>query len=264
MPQVYLVAIVLILGAVKDLWNSINIGEDTKRYIRYALLAFGLYKLFKLIQTETNKKKALADVSGGLAVELHNAVYAQAVDVWGYHLGNADEDAIMEIATRIFDIGTVSSFYKNLYSADLFADLEKVLSGTEYQKFNQIVQQNAIIAKNNPQVLENQNGTDKTTIPTQKVINWKAGDAVYLDPNLTTKLNVRDPDNTGTVLYMAYMSDTYIGVSGSGYIGDFIGYKTFYVNGIKYNGAVVDIPWSKQNFSFGQNGLVAIDFCKKG
>lgn len=263
MPQVYLVAIVLILGAVKDLWNSINIGEDTKRYIRYALLAFGLYKLFQLIQTETNKKKALADVSGGLAVELHNAIYSQAIDLWGVHLGNADEDAIMSIATRIYDIGTVSSFYKNLYKSDLFADLEKVLSSTEYQKFNQIVQQNALIAKSNPEVL-NQSGTDKTTVPAQKVNNWKVGDAVYLDPSLTTKLNVRDPNNTSIILYMAYMSDKYIGVSGSGYIGDFIGYKTFYINGIKYNGAVVDIPWSKQNFTFGQNGLVAIDFCKKG
>lgn len=260
MPQVYLVAILLVLGAVKDLWSSVSISDDTKKYIRYAFIAFGLYQVFKLIQRETNKKKALADVSGGLAIELHNAIYSSAIDLFGYHIGNGDESAIMQIATRIYEIGTVSSFYKNLYSSDLFADLEKVLSSEEYQRFNVIVQQNTIVAKNNPEVLT---GTTDVTNVTKTVV-FKAGDKVYLDVKLTNKLNVRDADNPSIVLYQAFASDTYVGYSGSGYIGDFISYKNFTVNGVSYKGAIVDIPWTKQNFSFGKNGLVAIDFCKKG
>lgn len=264
MPQVYLVAVLLILGAVKDLWSSINISDNTKKYIRYGFIAIALYQVFKLIQRETNKKKALADISGGLAIELHNAIYSGAIDLWGYHIGNGDEAAIMQIATRIYDIDTVSSFYKNLYSTDLFSDLEKVLSTEEYQRFNVIVQQNAIVAKNNPEVLQNQNGTDNTTVPQVKTVSFKAGDKVYLDAKLTSKLNVRDADNSAVILYQAFASDTYVGYSGSGYIGDFVSYKNFTVNGISYKGAILDIPWTKQGFSFGKNGLVAIDFCKKG
>ncbi len=263
MPQVYLVAILLVLGAVKDLWNSINISDNTKKYIRYAFIAFALYQVFKLIQRETNKKKALQDISGGLAIELHNAIYSGAIDIWGYHIGNGDESAILQIATRIYDISTVSSFYKNLYSTDLFSELEKVLSTEEYQKFNVIVQQNAIVAKNNPEVLQSQNPTDNTSTPQLKISSFKAGDKVYLDTKLTTKLNVRDPENPSKLLYQAFSADSYVGY-GIGYIGDFIKYQDFTVNGIKYKGAVLDIPWTKQNFSFGQDGLVAIDFCKKG
>jgi hypothetical protein len=261
MPQIYLVLAVLsiILGKFKDIFSLVNLSDDTKKIIKWLLYGVVLYYVYKLIQHQTNKDKALGDENGSLAIELHNAIYSQAFNLHvpflgDYHIGNGDENAVLLISEKIKDVTEVSKYYKDLYGIDLYTDLVKILDSEQLATFNANVQKRGGGAISDPS-----NPSNPSTNPTIKKL--KLGDAVYCkNPN---NVNIRSAKDPSKILYQVNKNTTYLMVFGKdkGYIGDFVKERNVTINGKIEACYEIDIPYSQQmdigNINYGLNGLIA-------
>lgn len=267
MPQLYIIALVIgyILTKFKELTEGFSLSENAKKYIKFALIAGGLYTLFKIISRTVNKQNALADKNGSIAVELHNAIYAQAtnlhIPLFGdYHIGNADEEAILAISKRISDYAEVAKFYKQLYDFDLYADLEKVLSSEELATFN------ANIAERTGKAPSDETGgnvgTSPTPTPIPKTSLIPVGTAIYC--NTKSNVNIRSANDPKKVLYTANNEITYPYsvdyFKPKGYLGDFVKRRVETINGIKYNCLQINIPYTKQGGVPLLDGLVVENY----
>lgn len=261
MPQLYLILAVasLVLGNLKDLFSSIKVGDDAKKLIRWGLIGVILYTLWKIIAHNINKTNALADENGNLAIQLHEAIYSQAVNfsVWGlgnWHIGNGDESAILAISERIKDLTEVAKFYKDLYGIDLFVDIAKVLDPEELNTFKENVSKVS-------------GGTSNSGI--ESVVSTKTpakGSPVYC--NASGMVNIRSADDSNKVLYQVNSQTTYYSVfgKGKGYVGDFVRERKITIAGVPYTAWEVDIPYEKQfgvgiiGINYGLNGLIVKEF----
>lgn len=260
MPQLYLIIAVLslLLGKLKDIFASVNLSDDVKKIIKWSVIGLLLWSVYKLITHYVNKQNALGDDNGQLAVELRNAIYAQAtnfhVPFFGdYHIGNGDEAAVLAISTRIKDINQVSAFYKDLYDIDLFEDLAKILDSDQLAQFNKNVK--AVKDGNIPDVGDEPKttGTPPVFIPTPlpKVINPET--ALYC--RSSSKVNVRSAKDPKIIMYSV---DKYTFAEyKKGFVGDFVKRRVETINGKKINFVEVDIPWYNQDLRYGLNGLIA-------
>lgn len=262
MPQLYLaVAVIsLLLGKLKDLFATIKVSDETKKLIRWGLIGLGLYFVYKIIAHEVNKKNALGDVNGSMAVELHSAIYSQAINLHvpflgDYHIGNGDEAAILAISERIKDYSQIASFYKDLYGFDLYADLEKVLTSDELATFNANIQKNKAGTTPTP-------SKPNTTPPKTSTNSTNVGKAVYCTKS--SDVNIRSAKDPSKILYKVNNLTTYYGEFGKdkGYVGDFILERKIVVSGVTYSAYEIDIPYEKQGLSFGLNGLIVKDFAR--
>lgn len=262
MPQLYIaVAVIsLMLGKLKDLFASINISDTNKKVIRWGLIGLLMYFLYRIIEQSVNKSKVLADVNGGIAVELHNAIYAQAMNVHvpflgDFHLGNGDERAVLVASAKITDYNQVAKYYKTLYGLDLYADLEKVLTAEEIAVFNENVQKKSGKAPNTP----TKKGTTPPVNPKTTTVNSNVGRAVYCTSE--TDVNVRNANDPSKVLYKinkhSPSSDL---LGGVGYVGNYVKTKKLTLGGKDYWAWEVDIPFAKQGFNYGLNGLIVSDY----
>lgn len=264
MPQLYLaVAVIsLLLGKLKDLFASITVSDTNKKIIRWGLIGLLMYFLYRIIEQSVNKSKVLADVNGGIAVELHNAIYAQAMNVHvpflgDFHIGNGDERAVLVASAKITDYNQVAKYYKTLYGLDLYADLEKILSAEEIAVFNENVQKNGGKAPNTPK----NKGTTPPVNPKTTTVNSNVGRAVYCTSE--TDINVRNANDPSKILYKINKhspSSDLFGFGGVGYVGDYVKTKKLTLAGKEYWAWEVDIPIAKQGFNYGLNGLIVSQY----
>jgi len=261
MPQLYLIIAVLslLLGKLKDLFASINLSDDVKKFIKYLLIGLLIYYVYKLITHYVNKQNALGDENGQLAVELHNAIYAQAtnfhVPLFGdYHIGNGDEAAVLAISLRIKDINQVSAFYKDLYDIDLFEDLAKVLDSDELATFNKNV---ASVKGGNLNAGDDptNSGTTPVFVPQPLPTVIKSGVAVYCKNS--GLVNVRRADDPTKIMYQVDKDSFGQLNKPRGYVGDFVKRRTEKIKGKNIKFVEVDLPWTNQQLQYGLNGLIA-------
>ena len=258
MPQIYLLLFIVtsVLGKFKELFKGVKIAPETKKFIRFGLIGLAAYFLYKIISHAMNKTNALSDKDGALAVELHNAIYYQAtnfhVPFFGdFHIGNGDEAACLLISERITDYNKTAKFYKDLYDVDLFADLEKILSSEELAKFSENVQR------------KNTSDTEvvTTTNPPKKSGNVTLiGKPVYCTNS--EKVNIRSAAEPAKILYSVTNKETYYSEFGkaAGYVGNYVKERKITVNNVVYDAFEIDIPFEKQGFNFGLNGLIVKKF----
>lgn len=138
MPQVLLV-LLTVIPLLKSLLESVKLSDRTKKILFGAIGIYILYRLYRWYQTDKASKTALGDDIGTAAVGLHTAIYSQAVDLWGFHIGNGDEEKCLEIARSIkqkSDYALISTKYKEIYGTDLTKDLEKILNADQIAAFN--------------------------------------------------------------------------------------------------------------------------------
>ncbi len=258
MPQLYLVLAVasLLLGNLKDLFSSIKVGDDTKKIIRWGLIGVVIYSIYKIIAHNINKTNALSDVNGSLAVELHTALYSQAINVHipllgDYHIGNGDEQAVLAISERITNYSQVAKFYKDLYGVDLYTELEKVLDSSEIAQFNANLQRNT-----------GEEITKEGAIKTPK----PPAVGAYVYCSAAGNVNIRSAADPNKVLYQVNNKTTYYTVfgKGQGYVGDFVKERKITISGKTYTAWEVDIPYEKQigmvDLNYGLNGLIVKEF----
>lgn len=138
MTQV-LLALLTVIPLLKSLIESVKLSDRTKKILFGAIGIYILYRLYRWYQTDKASKTALGDDIGTAAVGLHTAIYSQAVDLWGFHIGNGDEEKCLEIARSIkqkSDYALISTKYKEIYGTDLTKDLEKILNADQIAAFN--------------------------------------------------------------------------------------------------------------------------------
>lgn len=246
--QFYIIAIVLALSSLKGIFETFKLSEENKKIVKIVLIIALLYYVYKFAMEQTNKRKALDDESGQHAVELHNAIYSGAFSVLGIHVGNGDEEAILEVSTKITNMDEVSRWYKSLYNLDLFAELEKILSTEEFATFNRNIQANKPI--------ETGGQTSSTGTSTNQGENstvntgFVKGDKIYSN---VTGLNVRYDKNTDEVLFKANIGE---------YLGDFIAYTSFSLDGKTYKAVLIDVPFYKSLTSPFAEGVCVASYVK--
>lgn len=180
MTQV-LLALLTVIPLLKSLIESVKLSDRTKKILFGAIGIYILYRLYRWYQTDKASKTALGDEIGTAAVGLHTAIYAQAVDVWGFHIGNGDEEKCLEIARSIknkSDYVLVATKYKEIYGSDLTKDLEKILNADQIAAFNAAIGTGGTVTI--PPVID----------PTTGKPSIKKGDIVYTKGNY----NLRSTD----------------------------------------------------------------------
>lgn len=265
MPQLYIIALVIgyILTKFKELTEGFSLSENAKKYLKFALIAGGLYTLFKIISRTVNKQNALADTNGAIAVELHNAIYAQATDIsiWlvgDYIFGNSDEAAILAISKRITNYPEVAKFYKQLYGYDLYVHLESCLNSDELAEFNANIAAKSATGTAPNAESGGKVGTSNTPSNVPKTSLLAVGTPIYC--NTASNVNIRSANDPTKILYTANNATTYnlppSYLKPKGYLGDFVKRRVEKINGKTYNCLEIDIPYEKQVYNYGLNGLV--------
>jgi hypothetical protein len=260
MPQLYLIVAVLsiLLGKLKDIFANVSISDDAKKFIKYILIGLLIWYVYRIITHYVNKQNALGDENGKLAIELHNAIYAQAtsfhVPFFGdYHIGNGDEAACLAISLRIKDVTQISSFYKDIYDTDLFTDLEKIMSTEELAQFNKNV--SGVSGGNIPDTRDEPKNGGTTPVIIQTPLPVKVADKTRLYCKSTGKVNVRSAKDPSVIMYTVDRK-TFADYE-TGYVGDFVKDRKEKINGKMIDYVEVDIPWFNQDLRYGLNGLIA-------
>jgi hypothetical protein len=97
-------------------------------------MAYGAYTLYEHYKKTDAEKDVLKKPEVQQAETLHAALFRNGID-WALHFGTSDTNAVMAIASSISDFSAVEAEYKNLYNADLQADLEQKLGADGLQRF---------------------------------------------------------------------------------------------------------------------------------
>lgn len=192
----YLLVGISVITFIVELFKSVKISQRTKYIIAGVVLFVVVRKFYKSYEQAQASEKALGTENGTLAVQLHEAIFAQATrlklslplvgELFNIHAGNGDESKIIEISKQITDYEGVAEQYKLIYKEDLTKDLASVLNPTEIGEFNANVKA--------PKVITGGGGgatggaTGGTTINTT---GFKKGDKVYSKGGW----NLRDTDS---------------------------------------------------------------------
>jgi hypothetical protein len=260
MPQLYLIVAVLslLLGKLKDIFASIQLSDDVKKIIKYALIGLLIYYVYRIITHYVNKQKALGEDNGQLAIELHNAIFPNGGDIhiplFGeYNWDNTDEEAVLGISLKIKDINQVSAFYKDLFRGnDLYRDLASGLNPEELAKFNENIKN---VKDGNLEDIGDKTSNALPVLTNQTPLPPNVAVKTRLYCRSKSKVNVRSSIDPTKILYTVdYKTfDDYE----TGYVGDLVKYRTEKIKGKMIDFVQVDIPWYHQDLRYGLDGLIA-------
>jgi hypothetical protein len=192
MPQI-LISGLSVLFFISELFKSVKLSKRAKYIIAGVLLFIVFRKAYKAYQEAQASEKALGTANGTLAVQLHEAIFSQGTrlkldvplvgELFNIHVGNGDEEKILEISKKITDYEGVAEQYKLIYNEDLTKDLAKVLDATEIGQFNANV--------NASKTIPSGGGSGGTTTTPTNPTGFKKGDIVYSKGGW----NLRDTDS---------------------------------------------------------------------
>lgn len=196
----YLFIGISVITFIVELFKSVRISQRTKYIIAGVVLFVVVRKFYKSYQQSQASEKALGTENGTLAVQLHEAIFAQATrlklslpfvgELFNIHAGNGDESKIIEISKQITDYEGVAEQYKLIYNEDLTKDLASVLNPTEIGEFNANVKAPKVITGGGGgSTGGGSTGTGGGT--TTNTTGFKKGDTVYSKGNY--KLRDTDP-----------------------------------------------------------------------